>query len=122
MRKLIFTFLLACASLVVQAQSQVYFEDFDGNSIPGPSSTYGSPGWSLNSRLQTSGVYSDSSGVTPGGISYLETPSFDCSFNFFITLNFKSICKAEFFDGGTIEISTDGGATWNQLKIGRAHV
>jgi len=113
MRKLIFTFLLACAGLSAQAQSQVFFEDFENP--PGNVSTYGTPGWNINNRLQVSGVNSDSSTVSPGAVSYLETGSFNTLFNFFVTLNFKSICKAEFFDGGTIEISIDGGVTWTQL-------
>ncbi|MFM7900818.1 MAG: hypothetical protein ACKPAD_02415, partial [Bacteroidota bacterium] len=69
MRKLIFTFLLACAGLSAQAQSQVFFEDFENP--PGNVSTYGTPGWNINNRLQVSGVNSDSSTVSPGAVSYL---------------------------------------------------
>ncbi|MBK9423449.1 MAG: T9SS type A sorting domain-containing protein [Bacteroidetes bacterium] len=114
MRKLIFTLLFICTSFLLKAQTTVFSETFD---TPPPNmSSSGSPGWFINSRLQTSIPNSDSSYISaPGDISYLESPSFDCSFNFFVTLKFKQICKIEFFDRGTIELSTDGGVTWTQL-------
>jgi len=48
-------------------------------------------------------------------VTYLETGPIDCSFNFFIKLSFNHIAKIEFFDGGTVEYSIDGGVTWAQL-------
>ena len=114
MRKLIFTLLLISCSFLLKAQTVVFSENFD--SPPPVTTSSGSPGWFINSRVQTSLNNSDSSYIdAPGSVSYLESPSFDCSFNFFVTLKFKQICKIEFFDQGTIELSTDGGATWTQL-------
>jgi hypothetical protein len=113
MRSSIITFLLAICSVASVAQpALVFYEDFENP--PGNVSTSGSPGWFTNSRLQVSGINSDSSSVAPAGISYLETGSFNTLGNLFVTLNFKSICKAEFFDAGTIEISINGGP-WTQL-------
>ncbi|MBL0071116.1 MAG: hypothetical protein IPP34_04545 [Bacteroidetes bacterium] len=81
MRKLIFTLLFICTSFLLKAQTTVFSETFD---TPPPNmSSSGSPGWFINSRLQTSIPNSDSSYISaPGDISYLESPSFDCSFNF----------------------------------------
>jgi hypothetical protein len=115
MRKLIFTFLLLSCSFLLKAQTTVFSEDFENP--PLNTTTYGSHAWDINSRIQTNGTNSDTSYIdAPGDVSYLETAPFDCSFNFFVTLSFKSICKVEFFDGGTIEISTDGGNTWTWLR------
>src|SRR5688572_18954679 len=112
MRKLIFTLLLISSSFLLKAQ--VFSEDFETPPLAVTSS--GSPGWAINSRLQVSGVNSDSSYIdTIGSTSYLTTDAFDCSGNSFVTLTFNSIAKLEFFDNATIEISTDGGFTWLQL-------
>jgi hypothetical protein len=96
-----------------QAQNVVFSEDFENP--PGSVSTYGTPGWAINNRISVSGIQCDSSSITPGSVSYLETNPVDLTGLFFVTLSFKSICKAEFFDGGTIEYSIDGGATWTQF-------
>ncbi len=115
MRKLIFTFLLISSSFLLNAQTTVFSEDFENP--PGGVTSSGSPGWFINSRLQVSGVNSDSATIdVPNSISYLETTPFDCSGQFFVQLTFKSICKIEFFDNGTIEYSIDGGLTWEQLR------
>jgi hypothetical protein len=115
MRKLIFTLVLLCSSFLLKAQTTVFIEDFE--TPPGSMTSTGTPGWFINSRIQASGVNCDSSTIAaPGDVSYLETPSFSTFFNFFVTLEFQSICKIEFFDNGIVEISIDGGNTWEQLR------
>ncbi len=108
---------MSCSSSLLKAQI-AYSEDFE-NPPPTVISTPLPPApnaWDICSRIQASGVNCDSSVIAnPNDISYLETPSFDCSFNFYVTFSFASICKLEFFDNGTIECSVDGGATWVQL-------
>ncbi|MBL0340544.1 MAG: T9SS type A sorting domain-containing protein [Bacteroidetes bacterium] len=112
MRKLIFTLLLLSSSFLLKAQ--VYVEDFE--SAPYAVTSSGTPGFNINTRIYSSITTSDTSFIdAPNSISYLETDPIDCSFNFFVKLNFKQICKIEFFDNATIEISTDGGVSWIQL-------
>ncbi len=115
MRKLIFTLLLLNCSFLLKAQvDTVFVEDFE--TPPYAVTSSGTPGWATNTRLSVSPVTSDSSFIdAPGSISYLETNSFDCTNNSFVTLSFNSIAKIEFFDNATIEISTDGGFSWEQL-------
>jgi hypothetical protein len=117
MRKLIFTLLLFIGgAFLVNAQPVVVFsEDFEPAADSVTSS--GTPGWFIQNRLQVSGVNADSASVQAiGDDSYLETDPFSTAGNFFVTLTFQSICKLEFFDAGTIEISTDGGFTWTKLQ------
>lgn len=114
MRKLISTLLLICCSFLLQAQTTVFSEDFENP--PGNVTSSGTPGWFTCNRIQAGGVNCDSSAiVNAGDMSYLETNSFDCSFNFFVTLSFENICKLDFFDNGIIEYSIDGGGSWVQL-------
>lgn len=110
---IISTFGLLLVQLQSIAQTVVFNEDFENP--PGNVTSSGNPGWFINNRLFVSGSNSDSSSIAPGGTSYLTTSSIDLTGLFFVNLSFKSICKAEFFDGGTIEYSIDGGNTWNQF-------
>ncbi|MFN5324366.1 MAG: CARDB domain-containing protein [Bacteroidota bacterium] len=104
---------LTLSASTTLSQTTVFSEDFE--TPPGNTTSSGNPGWFINNRLSVSGVNSDSSSVSPGSSSFLTTNSMNLSGLFFVTLSFKSICKAEFFDGGTIEYSIDGGTTWIQF-------
>ncbi|HKR07375.1 MAG TPA: T9SS type A sorting domain-containing protein [Bacteroidia bacterium] len=73
----------------------------------------GSPGWFVNTHLQTSGSQSDSSSVVPGGISILETLPIDFTGYTFIVFNFHHICKTSFFDQAIVEVFD--GTAWIQL-------
>lgn len=105
--------LVLLASFNVNAQTVVFNENFENP--PGNVSSSGTPGWFINNRLFVSGTNSDSSSISSGATSYLTTGSMNLTGLFYVTLSFKSICKAEFFDGGTLEYSVDGGNTWNQF-------
>ena len=108
---LIFSFVVSSSF----SQTILFTEDFENP--PGSVQSSGTPGWATNSRLHVSGLNCDSSFVdTVGSVSYLQTNSFDCTGLFYVALSFKNICKVEFFDGGIIECSIDGGLTWVQLK------
>ena len=116
MRNLTLTLLfLIVGTLTGFSQTTLFYEDFEVLPLTQVTSS-GTPGWDINTRLQVTGLNSDSSAITaPNDVSYLELASFDASGLFNVTLTFNGICKAEFFDGGTVEISTDGGNNWTQL-------
>ncbi|HMT29641.1 MAG TPA: hypothetical protein PKD91_10210, partial [Bacteroidia bacterium] len=100
MRKLIFTLLLLSSSFLLKAQTTVFSEDFE--TPPYGVTSVGSPGWFTNTRIYSSITTCDTSYIdAPGTVTYLETGPIDCSFNFFVKLSFKQICKFEFFDNGT---------------------
>jgi hypothetical protein len=114
MFRLLLTSCFIVLTLCGKAQVTVFSEDFENP--PGNVTSTGSPGWFINSRLYTSFTNSDSATIdAPGSISYLTTNSFSTAGLFYVTLTFNNICKLEFFDGGTLEYSVDGGITWNQL-------
>ena len=52
------------------------------------------------------------------GSTQFETITFSTVGNTFVILEFDHICKIEFFDSETIEVSGDGGTTWTQLTCG----
>ncbi len=116
MRNLTLTLLfLIAGTLTGFSQTTLFYEDFETLPLTQVTSS-GAPGWDINTRLQVTGLNSDSSAIlAAGNVSYLELASFDASGLFNVTLTFNGICKAEFFDGGTLEISTDGGNNWIQL-------
>ena len=62
----------------------------------------GNPGWSANQRIAASGIQSDSSYVTSGDTSLLETMSINLTGKTFVTLSFKHICKISFFDSAFV--------------------
>ncbi len=118
MRKLTFTLLLTVCTFLTYAQFPVFVENFDFP--PGCMTTSGTgPTWSINTRIQTSVPNSDTSYIDVNSNSYLESDGNVCPIstfgNTFVTLSFKHICKVDFFDSGTIEVSTDGGNTWVKL-------
>lgn len=116
MRNLTLTLLLLLTgSFIGNAQTVLFLDDFE--TVPSPNTTSsGSPGWFTNTRLQVSGLNCDSSNiVAPLSVSDLTTTPFSTMGNSYVTLTFQGICKADFFDAGIIEVSIDGGASWNQL-------
>jgi uncharacterized repeat protein (TIGR01451 family) len=71
--------------------------------------------WYTGSTLQTSGVYCDSAAYGVGGSAYLKTIPFSTQGYNAVFLSFNHICKLEFFDRGTVEVSPDSGITWIPL-------
>lgn len=96
----------------VQAQTIVYTEDFEGSL---KLSSGGNPAWALSSTLQHGGTYSYRGTIVTGDTSWFYTDAFSTIGNTFVLLDFSHICKIEFFDAGIIEVSNDGGNTWNKL-------
>jgi len=95
------------------AQTVVYQEGFE--TLPLSVTSSGNPGWSRSNVYAKTGSYSDSSRVAQADTSYLRTASFSSTGNSYVVLEFAHICKIEAFDGGIIEVSTNGGVSWTKL-------
>ncbi len=110
-------FLFAFAAFLltgtVAAQTIVFNEDFESG--PYEFTASGTPTWGINSRVHVSGSYSDSCYVGLSSTSYLTSNAFSTLGNSSVLLEFKQICKIEFFDAAQIEYSTDGGGTWTAI-------
>lgn len=106
-------YLLTCFFLCVyssNAQTVVFHENMENiDSL----TSAGTPGWSSNSRLQMSGMQSDSSAVAVSSNSVLETTPFNLTGNTYVILSFKHICKTSFFDKAIVEVFN--GTSWIQL-------
>ncbi|PLW93809.1 MAG: hypothetical protein C0592_04955 [Marinilabiliales bacterium] len=114
MKKLLLLF--AALTLVFASgfsQTIAYEEDFE--TTPYAVTSSGSTTWDINTRLQVSGLNSDSCVVGLAGTSYLTTDQIVTTGNSSVILEFSHICKIEFFDAGQIEYSIDGGTTWTAL-------
>lgn len=99
----------------------MFHENFDAPSLDDSVTSYSSnpganAGWTLNSRLYTSPNNCDSSYVTTGDTTILTTDVFSTVGYNTIILSFNHICKVSFFDVAKIEVSNDGGITWQKLK------
>lgn len=109
------TFLLAGLISAFSAYSQatvVYHETFD----PADSVTStGTPVWASDNTLQVSGTSSYRNQVATSTQSYLTTDAFSTLGNTFIVIDFDQICKIEYNDFATIEVSNDNGNTWVPL-------
>lgn len=78
-------------------------------------SSNGNPPWFSNSAYSTSGNFSIRDTVAQSDSSYLTSTTFSTIGNTFVILSFNHICKLSFADGGTVEVSSNNGATWTQL-------
>ncbi|HPB02533.1 MAG TPA: hypothetical protein PLZ67_06225, partial [Bacteroidales bacterium] len=96
-------------------QTIVLNEDFE--SAPYELTSSGTIAWGINTRLQTSGVNSDSCTIGLSSTSYLTSNSFSTAGNLSVILEFKHICKIEMSDAAQIEYSTDGGTTWTAVTL-----
>lgn len=112
-KSLLLLLILSLSILSSFSQTIAIEEDFE--STPYNVTSSGSTTWDINSRIQVSGTNSDSCTVGLAGTSYLTTDQIVTTGNSSVILEFKHICKIEFFDAGTIEYSTDGGTIWTAL-------
>ena len=110
----LFVFIIYNLSFIIPINGQVIFhEDFE---VPDSVVSGGVNGdWYTGSTLQTSGVYCDSAAYGVGGSAYLKTIPFSTQGYNAVFLSFNHICKLEFFDRGTVEVSPDSGITWIPL-------
>ena len=112
MKKLIATFCLTVMGLAGYSQSCFWHENMEV--IDSVTSTPAGI-WSQNTRIANSGIACDSAAVQTGTTSYLQTGTLDFTGQFFVTLSFYHIARIDFFDAASVEVSSDGGATWVPL-------
>jgi len=82
------------------------------------SSQVASPGisdWGINTRIQASGSQSDSCQVKVGKVCFLTSIPFNTLGQNYVELHFDQICKVNFFDTATIEVSNNGGLSWMRI-------
>ena len=96
-------------------QNIVFQENFDPVSLADSVTAAGTPSWGLDATLSVSAPNSYLNQVGLSTTNTLETNTFSTIGNTFVLLEFDQICKIEFFDAATIEVSSDGGTTWTQL-------
>ena len=115
MNKLLLSLALACLSIYSFGQTIVFQENFDPPSLADSVSSSGTPIWSIDNTLSVSTPNSYLNQVGLATSNYLETNTFSTVGNTFVILEFDHICKIEFFDAATVEVSSDNGATWTQV-------
>jgi hypothetical protein len=109
-------FMLIFSQSESQAQTVVFFENFENTSSLAVTAS-GIPGWGISTQLAAGGLRSDSSNCsTPGDSSVLVTtmPVNTSGYNY-VLLEFDHICKIEFYDAAYIEVSGNGGSSWTRL-------
>ncbi|HNW88659.1 MAG TPA: GEVED domain-containing protein [Bacteroidales bacterium] len=114
MKKLLFLLMLLLATTLSNAQTTIFFEDFDPPSGADLVTPSGASNFAINTRLHYSGTQCDSLKAPLNGISYLTTQSFSTMGSTNVMLKFAHICKVEIFDTAKVEISVNGGA-WIKL-------
>ncbi|MCX6232871.1 MAG: right-handed parallel beta-helix repeat-containing protein [Bacteroidetes bacterium] len=117
MRKLILMLVAVFFSVYLPAQTIVAFhENFEapsfGDSVTSSTDPVGGIQWALTTNLKNSGSYADSNKIQTGTTVYLTTNSFSTTGKAKVMLQFAQICKLLFNDGGSLDVSIDGGTTW----------
>jgi hypothetical protein len=103
-------------TLGASAQTLLFSENFETNSLPDSVNHTGNGNWGKSSMLFSQGSRSDSLRINAVGDSTVATTfSFSTTGNSFVMLHFDHICKIEFFDEGYIEVSNNNGSTWTRL-------
>jgi hypothetical protein len=115
--RLTITLLLALIfSVGASAQTLLFSENFETNSLPDSVNHTGNGNWGKSSALYSQGTRSDSLKINAVGDSIMSTTfSFSTTGNSFVMLHFDHICKIEFFDEAYIEVSNNNGSTWTRL-------
>src|SRR6187401_994937 len=104
--------ILVCLSITTYSQN-LFHEDFE---IPDSVVSSGSIGFAQCTRIAAGGNACDSSSYGVGDTCYLTTIPFSTLGHSTVILSFDQICKIEFFDAGTVQVSNDNGLTWTQLS------
>jgi len=120
MRKLFLMLVAVFFSVYLPAQTIVAFhEDFEapsfGDSVLSSTDPVGGIQWALTTNLKNSGSYADSNKIQTGSTVYLTSTSFSTTGKTKVMLQFAQICKLLFNDGGSLDVSLDGGTTWLPL-------
>lgn len=118
-RSLILTIALYLLSNLSMGQTIVFHENFEP--VSGADSVTSQPAntWGISNVLSINGSVSDSCTVKLGDTTYLTTNTFSTTGMQYVLLDFDQICKIEFFDNATIEVSNNNGSTWTKLTGGQ---
>lgn len=94
-----------------------YFTSFETPAPFDSVTSTGVPGWVVdpNYRFPAGSGQAILGKVDGSQTSFLTTNSFSTVGQFKVWLDFAHICKVEFVDSATIQISTNGGTTWTNL-------
>ena len=99
-----------------QAQTLLFSENFETNSLPDSVTMAGTGTKGTSSTLFSQGLKSDSMRIAVAGDTVvMTTQAFSTTGNSFVMFYFDHICKIEFFDEGYIEVSNNNGVTWTRL-------
>ncbi len=118
-----FLLLLSTSAFIFSQTTEVFHENFElpslDDSVTSSSTPTSGYTWNINTRLHSgsNSLHSDSCQVKNSSIVYLTSSSFSTLGYSNIELSFSHICKVDFLDVATIEVSNDGGTTWTQLTI-----
>ena len=115
MKKFLLLLGIVWLSVSGYAQTIVYHENFELPSLADSVLSTGNPGWNVGTYLHITGLRSDSSRVAANDSTFLTTVAFSTVGYSNVILQFSHICKVEFFDKASIEVSNNNGATWTQL-------
>ncbi len=121
MKKFTFFFgLMLIIPFFIKAQTIGFHENFElpslNDSVTTTSTTPGVPDWAITTKLHYGGgsLRADSCRVKNSMTTYLTTAPFSTVGNYNVILEFAQICKIDFLDQATIEVSING-TTWTQL-------
>ena len=113
MRTILLTLIALLTTYMVNSQTVVFQEDFEGTTLKVTStSALNNNNWAISTALHSQGSKSDTATVALSDTTYLTTDSFNCSSYYYVMLEFDQIAKLEINDYGQIEVSGDGGNTW----------
>ncbi len=111
--RLIISLLLCFLNATITfAQTIVFHEDFE---VVDSMISSGTPSWFTDANYHTSGTHCIRDTVAVNGTAYLTSNAFSTTGNFFVQLSFDQICKINFVDKGSIEVSNNNGSSWVTL-------
>ena len=113
MKKYFLSLSVFLIAILGYSQAVVFQEGFETQpySVTGS----GSPAWSAVTNLYYEGTHSYRNPLAMDATAYLTTNSFSTTGNSYVSLSFAHICKIEVADTAAIEVSVDGGVTWQKL-------
>ena len=114
-KKLLLAICCVLVGINLSAQTTAYIETFDLPSGADSVTTTGTPPWAVTTAYSVSPTQSYTNTISLASTNSFETNTFSTVGNTFVLLDFDHICKIEFFDAATIEVSNDGGVSWTQL-------
>ncbi len=114
--KKIILFILLSIWFVGFSQVTYFNEDFETTPLSFTSSSNSSTSWGVTTTLVYNGIKSDSCSIAIDDTVYLTSTSFSTIGKPFVQLEFAHICKIEIFDSAFVEVSINGGTTWQRLS------